>query len=473
MSGAPQPGPFVRKTRLSLCAVGLLTALSAGVCSSAGAMEPWRLDTRLGNPDWLSISGSYRSRIEGMDNTFRVLDPGSDQIHVTRLLLRADVTAGRFYSTFELQDSRAFLDDELTPVGTDDVNAAELLQAHVGWRTTGLRGDGSLLDLKLGRMTLDVGSRRFVARNRFRNTLNAFNGVHARWSSDAGPDVQAFYTLPVARRPNVTQLDDVRDNEIHLDSESLDVRFWGIDVAGLGLPGNVTGEIYLLGIDEDDQPKVPSRNRDFVTAGVRLQRSWARWSVELESAVQHGESRATLLSTEDLDHRAWFAHVHATRQLDARWSPAVTLRYDYASGDDDPLDGNRERFDTLFGARRFEFGPTSIYGALARGNISSPGAALTLRPGNHTNLMLSYRAAWLASQKDALITSGVIDPSGNSGDFVGHQLEFRFRWDLAPQNLRFETGGAYLVKGEFLQDAAFAPEDDNTVYGYAQVAFTF
>ena len=78
----------------------------------------------------------------------------------------------------------------------------------------------------------------------------------------------------------------------------------------------------------------------------------------------------------DLDHRAWFVHLDATRKLPGAWQPRVILRFDYASGDEDPDDGEWNRFDTLFGDRRWEFGPTGIYGALTRSNILSPGAAL-------------------------------------------------------------------------------------------------
>jgi len=39
----------------------------------------------------------------------------------------------------------------------------------------------------------------------------------------------------------------------------------------------------------------------------------------------------------------------------------------------------------------------------------------------------------------------VRDPSGNSGSFIGHQLEARVHWDVPPGNVRLEAGGAYLL----------------------------
>ena len=79
----------------------------------------------------------------------------------------------------EFQDSRAYLEDDNTPVGTGLVNTAELLRAYLDLSFDGPFGGAH--ELQLGRLTMDIGSRRLVARNRFRNTSNAFTGVDWRW----------------------------------------------------------------------------------------------------------------------------------------------------------------------------------------------------------------------------------------------------------------------------------------------------
>ena len=42
--------------------------------------------------------------------------------------------------------------------------------------------------------------------------------------------------------------------------------------------------------------------------------------------------------------------------------------------------GENNRFDTLYGARRFDFGPTSIYGPFIRSNLNSPALRLFFKP---------------------------------------------------------------------------------------------
>jgi hypothetical protein len=175
----------------------------------------------------------------------------------------------------------------------------------------------------------------------------------------------------------------------------------------------------------------------------------------------------------DLDHRAWFAHLEITRKMTGDWEPRVIFRFDYASGDDDPDDGEFNRFDTLFGARRWEFGPTGIYGALARSNILSPGIALRLKPRPAIELRADYRPAWLASDRDFLTTTGLRDRDGNSGSFVGHQVDARCLWQPQASNFSVDVTVAYLWKGEFLKNAPAAPPPSDTLYAYISTTLTF
>lgn len=439
-----------------------------GVSDLRAEDVPWRIGTALGTPEWLSVTGSFRLRYEHMENTFRVVGPAQDELLVSRLLVHARATGERFYGGVELEDSRAWLHQDLTPVGTDDVNALEPLQLYAGYRT-------DTFDVQLGRMTMDVGSRRFVARNRTRNTINGFTGINARWTLPGSRSLQAFLTMPAARLPNNLERERLRDNEFELDQEHKERMFWGLYLSGVGLAGDFKSDWYLFGIDEQDRPSLPTRNRDFLTAGLRLRKSTDLWSFEFETALQSGETRATALPSDvtDLDHRAWFAHAELSRNLAGRWEPTVIVRLDYASGDDDPDDGEFNRFDTLFGARRWEFGVTGIHGVFARSNIVSPGLGLRMKPRPSFDLRFDYRPAWLASDRDFLPTAALRDRDGNSGSFIGQQLDARLRWVPASANLSVDITAAYQWKGEFLEDAPLAPPADNTVYWYFSANFAF
>jgi hypothetical protein len=445
----------------------LLLAVSSPAITHAKD-EPWRIDSALATPEWLSITGSFRLRYEYMENTFRVVGPAQDELLVSRLLVNLRANGERFYGGFELQDSRAWLDEELTPVGTDDVNTLEPLRMYLGYKT-------DELDIQVGRMTMDVGSRRLVSRNRMRNTINSFTGVNARWSKSGRVGVQAFLTMPVDRLPNNLERDRLRNNKFELDQEHLEKILWGLHVSDVRVGDRLDTEWYLYGIREKDRPSLPTRNRDFLTAGLRARNAGVLWEFELETAIQHGTTRATILpiDTTELDHRAWFVHAEASRKLQGSWEPRVIFRFDYASGDEDPDDGEFNRFDTLYGDRRWEFGPTGIYGALTRSNILSPGIALRSKPGPSTDFRVDYRPAWLASDRDFMPTALLRDPDGNSGSFIGHQVDLRWRWWSGSRNLAVDFTAAYLWKGEFLKNAPGAPPSSNTAYAYISTALTF
>lgn len=452
---------------LSLC-VFVVAAAGAGP-ARADSAKPWRLRDAAGMPAWLDFGVSYRVRVEHLVNQFRAGAPQTDATAlVMRTLAAAKATFDPVFFGAELEDSRAFATDD-TPLKTSSVDALELLQAYAGISHKGLFASGDRLELQLGRMTMDVGSRRLVARNHYRNTLNAFTGLDVSWTSKSKRVLRAFGVMPVTRRPS--DAGALRDNDIQIDKENTDAILSGVFFAAPKLAAGATLELYALGLFERDGD-VASRNRRLVTAGVRAVRkkNLGKLDFELEAMGQFGTSRASRAAddTTDLDHRAFFVHAQVGRTLRAPWRPRLIAQYDYASGDSDPNDGENNRFDTLFGARRWEFGPTGIYGPFARANLNTPGVRVQVKPTRRVSAFFAYRLYWLASATDAWTTSGLRDPTGGSGKFLGHQVEARFRFNVLPKNLRFEVGAAHLIRGRFATDVTGARDDPATLV-YAQV----
>ncbi len=436
--------------------------------------EPWKLGKAVGLPDWLELGGQFRARYESLDEQFRAGLSGSAQGVFTRTTLRGTARVDWFEGSLELIDSRQFDVPDDLPLDTTIVDTLDVLQAYVGARFGDVWQEKDKLNVLLGRHTMDVGSRRLVARNSFRNTINAFTGVNATWESAAGDGIRAFYVLPVQRLPS--DLEDLQDNEVEFDEERSQVQFYGVHGTKANLVGSVRGELYAFGLDEEDGRDLATRNRDIWTFGTRfLQKPKAgALDFELEAAYQTGTSRSGsgASNTTDLDHRAEFVHASAGYLWDADLDPRLEVLFDYASGDDDPTDGDVNRFDTLFGARRFEFGPTGIFGAFARSNILSPGLRLTMKPTQSTRFMITDRAWYLASDQDAWTTSGLVDPAGDSGDYVGNMVEASLRWE-ATSNLSVEAGVAHLFAGEFVDDAPNATTQGDVTYGYVEATLSF
>lgn len=428
----------------------------------------------LGAPDDLSISATVRARVEGIDGQFRPSPASADAMFSLRTTLAAEYDAGPVRFGGELWDARAYGEGPNSSITTSDVNTVELVQAYAkvelgDWRK-GAKGGKGLLTL--GRQTMDIGSRRLVARNRFRQTTNGFTGADLEWTTHGGTRLQAFWTMPQIRRPD--DLPSLRDNAVKFDLETTRVQFFGAHATVPHVLGGVL-ETYGYRLAEQDGDNRPTRNRRLWTLGARAfaRPATGNWDHDVEGAWQFGTARrsAGAADVTDLDVSAWFLHAEAGYTLKGGWKPRVAALFDAASGDGGRA-GHYGRFDTLYGARRFDFGPTALYGALQRTNIISPGLRIEAVPDKRTDVMVSYRAMWLENPRDSFATTGVRDANGTSGRFAGHQAEARVRHWLVQDVLQAETGGAVLFKHRFLRNAPNAPATVDSVYGYLDLTLT-
>lgn len=432
---------------------------------------PWRAHAALGLA-WLRFQLDHQTRFEHLENDFRAANPGNATGVSMRTLLSAELRFLPVVFGAELQDSRAWATDG-TPLNTTIINPLELLQVCAGLRAENLVVPGDAASLTVGRITMDLGSRRLVARNQFRNTINAFTGLDLQWTSPRRDLVRTFVVMPVIRLPAENAA--LAGNRVEIDRENTDAVLWGAFVQSRPLAAEVVVEGYVLGLHEADSDIALSSNRQLFTPGVRAFRAPTPGSFDFQIEVigQFGSSRASTAPTDvtDLNHLAMSLHASGGYRFAASWAPRLVLQYDFASGDGDPGDGTNGRFDPLFGARRFDFGPTGLYGAFARSNMSSPGLRFEVQPHRTFDAFTAYRLFWLASSRDTWIPAGLRDARGAAGSFVGHQLEARVRWHVFPGNLSLDVGGALLVPGEF---AKTAPGGDGrpSFYVYTQLIGT-
>ena len=448
----------------------LAIALQSATCCETNAAAGGDPSGQQDSSGWapsVSLSGDQRTRHEHLNNQFRAGLDGDARALVFRTRVSAELDFRHFGLRAELQDSRAELADSVTALTVDMVNPLELLQAYVEVPIDDLLARGSRSVLRGGRITMDIGSRRLVSRNRFRNTSDGFAGIEWRWTGPDDSRLRGFYTLPVQRRIS----GNILDNNPRFDKEWRNVRFWGVHFSPAGLPWGNEGEVYYFGLSEDDAPGLATTDRDIHTIGVRFRRpaTVAGFDYEIESAFQFGRSRASRTATADLNHVAHLQHVDAGYTFAAPGIPRLQLQYDYASGDHDPTDGRNNRFSSLYGSRSFDFGPSGIHGPFARTNLSTPGVRLTLTPVQGVNVLGSARGYWLASSGDTWPAAGIGNSAGLSARHVGTQWEFRGGWDLVPGHARLEAGVVHLSAGELMKNAA----KGSATYTFAQTTLSF
>lgn len=395
-------------------------------------------------PPWLAFHGSQRTRYETIDHLYAPTQVGGDQQIAFRTRLQAGITTRPAWVLVELQDSRVEMTDSASRIDATMAFGTKVLQLHAGVRRRNVGGSGLDLQLEAGRFSRDFGLRRVIARNAYRNTTNAFDGVIARAGGPAWT-VQYLHLRPVAY--------GYPDNAF--DPRFRDARLQGLYATSTHRR-SAHADAYLLRLDDGDRAPRATRRR-LTTPGMRLSGTLGqseRFDYDVEVAAQWGDVGG-------LRHRAGLVHGQLNRGWTATWSPRFGAFYDHATGDRDPGDARSGAFDTLYGARRFELGPSGVYGLAARSNLRSPGVQMAIRPTAAAEFSVQYRGIWLDQARDRWRSSNLRDETGAAGTFAGRQsdVRLRYRWT---EHLEFDGAVLFFEEARFTRTVKPSPSGHTT-----------
>ncbi|MFB3060709.1 MAG: alginate export family protein, partial [Candidatus Binatia bacterium] len=320
----------------------------------------------LNTPVWVDLGVSFRVRYEELTNPFRKGEFGTTKQVPLRTRARLGLSGQVFRFLIEFQDARSENVDPGETFTTSTESTNDILQLFGSATIRNVLGTGLRTDLHIGRLTMDLGRRRLVARNRFRNTTNAFDGAHWHLARRKLWNLRAFLVRPVAR-----EFEGVSD--IFGADDTL---FWGVYYESEESRWLRTN-LYYYGLN--DRPSDPSELRQYSTFGLRFSKAPRRGEFDYdgETAWQVGTAGTT---DGDKDHFAHMHHAEIGYVFNVRTTPRLVVQYDYASGTRTPGGSQHGTFDSLFGGRNWELMPTGIFGPFLRSNIISPGARIYLRP---------------------------------------------------------------------------------------------
>ena len=441
----------------------LLVAVLVSSPSEADAAPVGPLQRAIGAPADFNLSGSVRTRIESIDAQIRPGFKSAETLFMVRTTLRAEIGDGPLRLVGEIFDSRAYGVGPRSAVGTGEVNVLEPVQVHLRADLGAVLGKGSQTTLTAGRMILNLGSRRLVAADDYRNTTQGYTGVRFDVAPNPALSATLIYVLPQQRLPGNAAF--VPGNRFAFDRESFDQRLWG-GIANFELAGGLHFDASLFRLIERDSPGTPTRDRNLITLdGHVLQPPTPGQSdFEVEAAWQGGHTSAGLVNALPLlPVSAWFVHAEAGHSFQGGWQPHVSGEFDVISGD--RLGGKYTRFDTLFGMRRADFSPGSLYSAIWRLNMVATGVRVEVTPSARTDGFVSARSYWAESGSDFFSQTGVRDASGASGRFAGVEFDSRARHWLVPGRLRAEFDGVVFLRRGLLRSAPNAPAGATTLYG--------
>ncbi|HQU99469.1 MAG TPA: alginate export family protein [Nitrosomonas sp.] len=408
-------------------------------------------------PDWLNVAVEHRTRYQLYDNGFTKNIPGfNDTVSQrTRFLFEISKIIDPLHFTLELTDFRA----PMASYGQDHnpgiANHFDFTQLHLGLHSTNFLGTGYAAKFELGRFILDFGEARLVGGHRWGPFTPTFDGMQFVMGNDKEKwGLRIFGTRPVNRHPT------------SLDWNTPATYFSGIHVTNRDLPwANI--DAYFLQLNEGNK----LRQRNLSTTGFRVFVKPLRGKLdyEVESMYQFGDTRDTSV----------FAHRHHG-EIGYSFNTEKPFRliylFDYSSGSHDPS----KNFDILYAKRRVEYGPTGMFGPFFPSNLMSPvGFRATFIPTPTVRLMLSHRAYWLANSHGAYVGSGLQDPTGKAGTFLGNMLDVSLGWD--PQigylkRVSFDVGYSHIFKGSYFNKISGGANPDltaDTNYGYMMTTLKF
>ena len=199
--------------RATLAVLIAPAALAQGDPKESGT--PWTLEAALDLPDNVRVEGSIRPRYEALGNPFVAGRTEDDEFLGLQTELRAEFdVAPALTIGGELLDSRFIAGNE-TGGAASEIDTLEPAQLYLSWRPDDFLAEGASLDLTAGRFTMDVGSRRLVARANYRSILVSFDGVRAIWTSAGDLKITLAYTASVGRAPSDAA--SAIDNEVALN----------------------------------------------------------------------------------------------------------------------------------------------------------------------------------------------------------------------------------------------------------------
>ena len=417
-------------------------------------MEEHKTPLAAMTPEWLNLAIEHRTRYDVYDNGFTRNIPGfNDQIHQrTRFLFEIEKIIDPFRFTLELTDIRAPLakyDQEHSPVFA---NHFDFTQLHLDLISKDFLGTGYGAKFEVGRLILEYGESRLVGGHRWGTFTPTFDGMRFSIGNDKEKwGLHIFGTRPVNRLPT------------ELDWNTPETYFSGIHITNRDFHW-ANADAYFFQLNEGNKV----RQRNLSTTGFRLfaKPTKGLLDYEIESMYQFGD-------TQDM---SVFAHRHHG-EIGYSFETAMPLRlvylFDYSSGDPDP----NKNFDILYAKRRVEYGPTGMFGPFFPSNLFSPvGFRMTLLPVPNVRLMMSHRAYWLADKRGAFVGSGLQDPTGRSGGFLGNMLDVSVGWDPQWSYLKrvsFDIGYSHIFKGSYFDKVPGSPGSADTNYGYTMATIKF
>jgi hypothetical protein len=389
-------------------------------------------------PRSLRIAITGQVRVQGEDHLDSDFDDDEgDALEFVRLRTRVmfDATVLEWLRALvKIQDSRSF-GEEHGVLG--DLEGVDLKEGFVDIR--GLFGV-ECLDFRIGRQEMKYGNQRLISTLDWHPVGRSWDGFRLMYDGDR------FHTHLFITRIDERFLVGGQD-----ESEDFLGLYGWWDVAEKHVL-----DLYVLFRRNQDADDIVGEDgaggdESLWTLGARFEGALDGFDYVAEAAFQTGD-----FANDDVSAFMFEAGLGYTFS-DWPGKPRIGASWVYASGDDDPTDGDRETFDPLYTFGHFYLGYMDF---VNRQNVSSPKLSLSLVPAEGVTVRLDGHMFWVDESEDALYAlSGKPSRSGDpeADDYVGAEIDLHVKIKV-DANLTVWFGYSHFFTGEFLDDTG--PDDD-------------
>jgi hypothetical protein len=301
-----------------------------------------------------------------------------------------------------------------------------------GWKASGVEANvhlsnigGSVWSATLGRQYLQFGRGLLISKNELEIEYDAVLvvGEYLPWTISAA---------------GIKSVED----------RAADLNIYLVDVNWAPAESPLSGGAYVILLDDSRV----GTDREPIAIGVRggydPNNGLAMWG---EFVYETGDNAM-------LSKQAWALDLGATYMFDISWSPTVKVNYLYATGDDNPEDGDDDAFDPLFNYTRYgeAFSPDL-------NNIQIINAGVAIRPSDVTTVTLDWfhytqnEATAMSMANPRITDRGVTALTTGADDQLGYELDLGVTHDYT------EKVTASMIVALFVPGDAYGADADDAL----------
>jgi len=404
--------------------------------------------------DKLKVNVEMRYRLEARDDfDFSERLDDTDTFHLLRTRLMLDANLSDSIRAFvQLQDSRIFDTTSANRFSITFRDEFDLRQAYVDLKVKEI---SEALTLRAGRQELSYGDQRLVGGFDWSNVAQSFDGVKLIYA-DKKFSIDGFLTEKVI-------IDRANPNNWYDDNEG----FHGFYATYKGIDKHLLDLYYLYRNTSEPVAMGPNGTRklDESTVGLRVRGDKVNnFDYTLEYAYQFGEFGS-------LDVKAHALIALAGYTFNGHpWKPRLGLEWDFASGDKDSTDSQRNTFDNLWPTNHLHYGYIDL---VSLQNINAYRLTGDIKPNKKLTLQADYWLFYLDETTDAAYNAGrgtLRAARGTAGSgYLGAEVDFLLKYAMN-KNVNLLGGYSRFFAGTFL---ARSGNNDDANFFYLQSLLKF